>query len=89
MELSVLIQLAVGLLVLIIGGIFMFYFKRFINRWDATEKEAARERKLHHVKTECIVEGLKEMNGNTSLKFGKTYDEKLNLRLKELNFTDK
>lgn len=72
----------------LIGIIFTAILTRFMAQQKKVEAEAARERKLHHAKTEAIVEGLKEMNGNTSIKFGQTYDRVLDKKLKELNFVE-
>ena len=63
--------------------------KRTLSKIETEKREESLDRKVMHAKIDCIVSGLRQMNGNTSVKFGQVYDKTFAEKLDEIKIVHK
>ena len=85
MEASFWLQVFIAVLSTVFAAIIIAILTSFYKQW----RIADRRREILHIKVECIAEGLRRMNGDTSLKFGKVYDEELQRKMDEFDLITK
>ena len=90
------VQIIIALLIPVCTWAIIFVIRRFIKKWDEADVKRELESKkrdnlltLLHVKSDCTIQGLKEMNGNTSMKFGQVYDRNYTEKTRDLDFIEK
>lgn len=69
----------------LIVAVVWYFLRRFIKEWEA--REAKRE--LYYVKVDCMIVGLKKMNGAMSAKFEQEYDNEFDSRTKDVDMLKK
>lgn len=80
------ISIAASVVVPVLVVIITNPIKKSFKDMDKKKDEEFRDRKIMHAKIDSIVFGLKQMNGDTSVKFGKVYDETFKDRMDEIKY---